>query len=441
MTRSRPDGPGTFPEKRDVGGVMALGGGVVTPRSFPCRWIFALSLVVASACAAGSGFSWDELPPLPPASGQSVQPGVASPFVGVHGDALLVAGGANFPGAMPWEGGAKAWWQDIWVLEGVAGDRPRWVSGKTFQLPRPIAYGVSVSTADGVVCVGGNDAERCHADVFLLSWDAARREVRRTEWPALPRPLANMGGALVGQLLVVAGGQEALKGGAPTRAFWGLDLSRRGDRSGFAWTELPSWPGPARILPVVAAQGATGQERLYLFGGRTPQPGRPTELLTDAYVFDPRDRSWRGLGAVGGGAGVSVMAGVAAPVGTDEIWILGGDRGDRFRELEAHDLAMEALKARAAEGYLTTAELERQTARELAAKRAIYRDHPGFGREVLVYAVRTGTWRVAGSAGWSPQVTTLAVKVGDAIVVPSGEVRPGVRTTSVVRVRPGAVRP
>lgn len=419
---------------------MALGGGVAT-RFSPHLWICSLSLALGVARAAEPGWAWDRLPPLPPAAGQSTQPGVASPFVGVHGNALLVAGGANFPGAMPWEGGAKAWWQDIWVLEGVAGDQPRWVTGTTFQLPRPIAYGISVSIPEGVVCVGGNDAERCHADVFLLAWDATRREVRRTEWPALPRPLANMGGALVGHLLVVAGGQEVVKGGVPTKACWALDLSRRGGRGGFAWTELPAWPGPERILPVVAAQGAPGQERFYLFGGRTPRPGRPTELLTDAYVLDPRDRSWRSLGPVGGGAGVSVMAGVAAPVGNDEIWIMGGDRGDRFRELEAHDLAVEALKARAAEGYLPPEELERQTARELAAKRALYLDHPGFGREVLAFNVRRETWRVAGLAGWAPQVTTLAVKVGETIVVPSGEVRPGVRTPAVVRVRPGGARP
>jgi N-acetylneuraminic acid mutarotase len=404
-------------------------------------WILALGLSALPAGAAGPEFVWDLLPPLPPAAGQERQPGVASPFVGLHAGALLVAGGANFPGAMPWDGGAKAWWPDIWVLENVSGDRPAWVSGKTWALPRPIAYGVSVSTPEGVVCLGGNDADRCHAEVFLLAWDARNREVRRTPWPSLPRPLANLAGALVGTTLYVAGGQETVKGGVATRTFWSLDLTGRDDPARFRWRELSPWPGPERILPVAVAQGASGRERFFLFGGRVPRAGRPTELLTDAYVFDPRDGSWRSLGAIGGGPGVSVMAGVAAPVGPDEIWILGGDRGDRFRQLEAHDLEVERLKARAAEGQLTSAELDRATARELAAKRAIYGSHPGFGREVLAFNVRTGTWREAGLAGWEPQVTTLAVKVGDAIIVPSGEVRPGVRTPAIVRVRPTAGRP
>src|SRR5258706_11279560 len=77
--------------------------------------------------------SWEALPALPPAGGQAKQPGVASPFVGVHGDSLVVAGGANFPEKMPWDGGAKVWWDDIWVLENLSGNSPRWVTDKTFK--------------------------------------------------------------------------------------------------------------------------------------------------------------------------------------------------------------------------------------------------------------------------------------------------------------------
>ena len=43
--------------------------------------------------------SWSELPPLPNT------PGYGGPFVGTHGSVLVVAGGANFRDAAPWEGG------------------------------------------------------------------------------------------------------------------------------------------------------------------------------------------------------------------------------------------------------------------------------------------------------------------------------------------------
>ena len=71
------------------------------------------------------------------------------------GGALIVAGGANFPDKMPWDGGAKVWWGDIWVLENFSRLTPSWVRDRTFKLPRRIAYGISVSLPEGVVCVGG----------------------------------------------------------------------------------------------------------------------------------------------------------------------------------------------------------------------------------------------------------------------------------------------
>src|SRR5688572_17045150 len=171
----------------------------------PC--LAAIALATMPVCAKVMNIIWDELPPLPPSAGQAKQPGVAGPFAGVHGDALIVAGGANFPDKMPWEGGAKVWWDDIWVLE-KRSDGMRWVTDKTFKMPRRLGYGISVSTSDGVVCAGGHDAERCYADVFLLSWDTKAREIRRTTLPSMPEPLSFMAGALVGTTLYVAGGQH-----------------------------------------------------------------------------------------------------------------------------------------------------------------------------------------------------------------------------------------
>ncbi len=103
-----------------------------------------------SETAAGRNalLDWRQLPDLPDALG------VAGPFVGVHNDALIVAGGANFPQPV-WEN-EKVWHDRIHVLTKTDDGYP-WKSGGT--LPRPIAYGAAVSTPDGVVCMGGNDAD------------------------------------------------------------------------------------------------------------------------------------------------------------------------------------------------------------------------------------------------------------------------------------------
>jgi cyclically-permuted mutarotase family protein len=356
----------------------------------------------------------------------------------VHGDALIVAGGANFPDKMPWHGGAKAWWDDIWVLEKTPGGATRWVADKAFKLPRKIGYGISVSTPQGVICVGGSDAERCYADVFLLSWDAAARKIRTNALPSLPQPLSMMAGALVGETLYVAGGRHVMKGAvAPTTVFWALDLSKRSDAASFKWTVLPSWPGPARVLPVAAAQRTDAGAQFFIFSGRTPRSGQPSKILADAYAFDPRKETWRTLPRVGGGAGLSVMAGTAAPVGDNEILLFGGDRGDLFLELESHDRAIEVLKGSVESSDAgASGKAKSETERHLAAKRAIYEQHPGFGREIFSFDPRQNTWRVVQQSPVAPQVTTIAVKWGDAIIIPSGEIRPGVRTPNVVRVVP-----
>ncbi|HPK85378.1 MAG TPA: cyclically-permuted mutarotase family protein, partial [Bacteroidales bacterium] len=58
---------------------------------------------------------WTELAPLPPSSPGAIQPGVAGPFTGLHGNTLILAGGANFPDTMPWHGGRKKYHNEIYL--------------------------------------------------------------------------------------------------------------------------------------------------------------------------------------------------------------------------------------------------------------------------------------------------------------------------------------
>ena len=109
---------------------------------------------MAPALAQKSG-AWKQLASLPD------KEGFAGMYAGVSNDVLLAAGGANFPGKKPWEGGTKVWHDHVFAL-----DRPDGTWKRVGQLPRPLAYGVSVSHGGGVVCVGGSDAEKYHADVL-----------------------------------------------------------------------------------------------------------------------------------------------------------------------------------------------------------------------------------------------------------------------------------
>lgn len=132
---------------------------------------FALLWMATLPACAGETLSWRQLPPIPDPLG------IAAPFAGVAGGALLVAGGANFPDKMPWEGGKKVWHDRIWLLE-----KPGGAWREVGKLPRPLAYGVSVTAADGMVCAGGSDFTKHYADITLTKDGSGWRICQGQTW-------------------------------------------------------------------------------------------------------------------------------------------------------------------------------------------------------------------------------------------------------------------
>ena len=327
---------------------------------------------------------WQQLPELPD------ELGVAGPFVGAHGDVLIVAGGANFPEPV-WEN-EKVWHDDIHVLTGQ-GAALSWRSGGKFL--RPLAYGAAISTPQGVVCIGGNDGQDTFAEVFLLAWDAELGIIRTREYPSLPRPCAHGAAALLGDVIYLAGGQSGLSLDTAMTNFWALDLSKREDPEQFRWRELASWPSPSRALNLTVRQHNGYYDAIYVISGRREESGQ-VEFLTDVWEFTPATDQWRRRRD----APRCVMAGAGIGVGQSHIFVLGGADGSLF--FKANELKD---------------------------------DHPGFPKEALAYHTITDTWVSAGPIPGS-HVTTIAVEWGGAIIVPSGEVRPRVRSPKVWSVRP-----
>ena len=138
------------------------------------KYLFAVLLVIGpSAMGAKARLAAKALPDLPNPIG------VAGPFVGVHNNALIVAGGANFPipvGGDLWEV-PKAYHDSVWVLTRQKAEGEEFVyEWKTgFKLKTPVGYGMCVSTEKGVVCIGGETGEVVYSEVFRLEWDAKRK--------------------------------------------------------------------------------------------------------------------------------------------------------------------------------------------------------------------------------------------------------------------------
>lgn len=336
-------------------------------------------LLLLVAAASGVGYSetgvpgWTRLPDLPT--------GISGQFAGTSNGALLVAGGTYFPISL-FAGGRKMWVDTVQFLR--PGGEAWTVAGRLPQ-PGPTAYGVSVSHGGGLVMAGGCDAERHYAAVRRLRWRGGKLEVQRL--PELPEPAAYLSGARIGDTLYAAGGQEDPASPLALRRFRSLDLKR--PETG--WRELEAWPGPARILPVVAAVGkdfylASGAE---LYPGPDGKPAR--RYLRDAYRYRPGE-GWQRIADL-------PRPVVAAPHAGEgkRLLVFGGDDGVNAGRVQE-------LKER----------------------------HPGFSREILAYDPDTDRWTAAGAypAGL---VTTQAVRWQGRIVIPGGEDRPGHRVPDVLR--------
>lgn len=344
--------------------------------SLPCAAVAVLAIILSvkvTSLRADDSLTWHELPPLPDSEG------FAGPFAGTHRDVLIVAGGANFPAKMPWDGGAKVWYDKVFALVS-----PQGAWQEIGKLPRPIGYGISISTVDGIVCIGGSDAQQHFADCFRIQWQDGK--LKTLNLPSLPRPCANMCGAMLGSTIFVAGGLESPTTTTALKSFWSLDLSE----SDAEWQVLDPWPGPARMLATAAVQDSS----FFLCSGTALKAGVDgtaiREYLRDAYRYQP-GLGWNRISDL-------PRAAVAAPTpapkfGQSTFLILGGDDGALvdFKPPEKH---------------------------------------PGFPKSILEYHISTDTWSSARQVPIA-HVTTTIVDWRNLFVIPSGEIRPGKRSPAV----------
>ncbi len=346
------------------------------PSPFPALLAALLAIAVslnAGAADSAPQLKWAELPPVPD------KEGFAAPFVGVSGGALIVAGGANFPNGYPWEDGKKVWYDSVFVLEKPGSE---WRTG--FKLPRPAAYGVSISTDKGLLCIGGGDSERHFADVFLLEWKGGK--IRAKTYPPLPQPCAFGSGVRIGNTVYVAGGIATPDSTRAMKNFWTLNLKKLDE----GWQDLPAWPGPARMLAVAAS----ADNAFHLISGTSLHPdaeGTPERTyLSDGWSWSKKV-GWIPLADIPRPA---VASPSPAPVlDSRHVLVICGDDGSKA-------------------GF------------EPMAK------HPGFPRETLAYDVFEDSWSPAGSLPFSI-VTAPVTEWNGRFVIANGEARPGVRSPKV----------
>lgn len=332
-----------------------------------------LSTSVCSLDAIAQQLVWSNLPPVPD------EQGFAGPITGVADDKLIVAGGANFPDKKPWEGGAKRWYDTIFIL-----DKPSGGWRTAGRLPRPLGYSVCITTPRGIAVLGGSNQSGHVSDCFWLR--LRNGTVHFEPLPPLPQAISNACGAIYNGRLYLAGGTSSPDAVAALDVFVSLDVAH----SEGGWRKEPTWPGAARMLATAAVQS----DAFYLVGGVTLSAdvdGRPQRnYLRDAYKFSPTT-GWSRIADLPWPLAASPSP--APAWASHRFLMLGGDDGSQVA--------------------------------------AAPQEHTGFRREVLMYDARENKWCKDGSLPIG-LVTTAAVSWDRRVVVPGGEARPGVRSTKVL---------
>ena len=382
----------------------------------------------ASALAGEDVFDWEVLAPLPDPEGfAGVYAGLVTGENGEPG--LVVAGGANFPAGRPWDGGKKIYYNGVFRLG--LGEGGAWT--RLADWPERVAYGMSVSLPDGSsLFMGGKRTDDALGRELALASVSRVKSVGGKivveKGPNLPLALTGGVAGLVGdQVVVLAGaanGEEKF-----TTAQRGFVLDAAVPFGEWEWREIP-WPEASPGVPARGRMNATAGVRggkFYLFGGR--DFADPTvaddvaaerifdlDFLRDCYVYDVVEGSWKRLADLP--QGISAAPAMAAPVGATHLLMLGGVNVPFLREQVA---------ARPGTNGAGTA-------------------HPGFPNTIWGYDTLTDTWAGAGempkevrpdhetnpaASRWAP-VTTPVVFWDGGLLIPTGEIKPGIRSPQVL---------
>lgn len=343
-------------------------------------------MLATTQLAAQDTLEWTMLPELPGGKGW------AGMYAGVSHQALICMGGANFPAQAPWEGGKKKWYDDIYILE--AGKNWKKTAEK---LPVPGGYGVSITYRNKVILVGGGNEQGHFNQVTGYEWNG--KALQTTAYPPLLQPLANMAGALLNEVIIITGGSSSPAGSALKKCYV-LDLQRPAD----GWAEIEAWPGPERIFPVCTVY----EGRFYMFGGETTGLNRKGEkfrdILQDGYVL-----------RINRAAGKWAAEWEKLPTPMPRGMSAGGTllpvlQNDRFLFWGGVDAVTASYKDPAT--------------------------HPGIIQNILYYFPQTDRWEFIGcQTKIASRVTLPVVYWNGQWIYISGEIKPGVRTPSVIGVK------
>ena len=371
-----------------------------------------LSTLAASAQKVSPSIKWKFATELPPSRGRSKSLGFAGVINGVSNNVLIVAGGANFPHGLPWEGGKKYYTDEIHVLQ-KDGVNFIWNKKVIDKLPEPIGYCGSTSTDRGIAYVGGENENGISNRCYLLRWNNQKERVDIKVLPNLPVALTNIALTHIGNTLYAVGGDEEK---ISSSSFYSLNL----DDAEPQWQTVTHLP-IALANATAVFQYVKNEKEIFVIGGRSKSLSGVSDLHHTVYAFNIDTQKWSECADISNGkyiTNLSAACGVA--LGKDKIVIIGGDNGKIFHQIESYI------------AQITKAKTPEEKAKLTEEKNDLSIHHRGFDKSVLLYDTNSDVCTKIGDLPFPAQVTTTAVMWNNDIVISNGEIRPGVRTPNIM---------
>ena len=376
-------------------------------KNFILYLTFLLTAIISPELSAQNQYvkniDWNMAATIPPAAQQTTAKGLAGAISGVDHNVLLIAGGTNFPNEMPWNGGKKKYYDDVFLYQKSGGSLLLISTKKSLKLPFNLAYSAVCSTSYGIVVAGGENENGLSKKVLLLNWSV--NELQVNFLPDLPVGLTNAALTISGNMIYLAGGE--VENGV-TDQFLMLNLIKQQE----------GWKKMINLLQAVSHTVLLHPENsgeIFLIGGRKRNTGDTSTLYKSVFAFDLEKQIWVAKASLP----YTLSAAAGITIGKD-LFVFGGDLGETFHQAEKLIAAIDKEQDPVKKEQLNQRKIKLQST------------HPGFSKSVLKYSFEKDTWLTLKGAMPYGTVTTNAVRLGNEIIIAGGEIKAGVRTPNIL---------